>query len=382
MTARYAWAIDTALVMGVFLYNLPIVFALAPNPSTFPLPGLLVSIGLCFPYLWRRSYPLVSYAVICSACLLQLIVNEGILGANVMVLFTVFNIATRYKLPVSSLAAMLASACLLVAFAPAIIDYGVQFGVQSSLILVTIAAWLIGVSLRVWRSYIASLKERTLQLEREKEAQARIIAAEERNRIAREIHDVVSHSLSVVVLMTEGAMTRIRDDPNGATEALTTARDTGRTAMTEMRRMVGVLRTSEASSLSPQPGVADVDTLIEASSATGIATSLTTQGDPRDLPAGLDLCVFRIVQEGLTNARKHGGTGLSRVDVCLGYTPNDVLVDVRDDGGGRRASSSEGGHGVVGIRERASLYSGTVEARNLPSGGFALTVRLMIGEDS
>lgn len=379
--AKHMWLADLALVAVVFSYTLPMAFVLSPEPRAFPVSGLLVSVGLCAPYLLRRRHPLWVFLAICAVCLTQSVLDEGILGANVMVLFALYNVATRFGLAISLPAATVAVGCLLVAFAPPLAEYETKFGIGSNLVLVTVAAWLLGAVLRVRRAYIGSLTERARQLEQEKESQARIIAAEERARIAREIHDVVSHSLSVVVLMTDGAIAKVHEDPERAERALVTARDTGREAMAEMRRMVGVLRTSDASPPGPQPGIGQLDALIEASETAGLPVTLTVSGTPVRLPDGLDLCVFRIVQEGLTNARRHGGPGLTEAEVRIAYEEDGLLVEVTDNGEGPGfRNDHESGHGLVGMRERVALYGGEVRTRGRPGGGFVLTARLPSGE--
>lgn len=379
-TANYIRVVDAVIVAGVFLYNLPIVIAFAPGVAW--IPGLLVSVGLCAPYLLRQRYPLRVFLATCAACVAQAGIDGGALGANIMVVLALYNLAARYGVLVSVAGLLIASACYLFAFAPTVAGYGVRFEIRSSLVLVVFLAWLLGAIVRVRRSYVESLREYTRRLQREKENQARIIVSEERARIAREIHDVVSHRLSIVVLMADAAILKVDDDPQLAKEALTTARDTGRVAMTEMRRMVGVLRTTDTSPLGPQPGIDQLPSLVEATEATGVPVSLAVVGAPIHLSEGLDLCVYRIVQEGLTNARKHGGPDLSRIDVRLSHLDDEVIVEILDDGAGRsERDDPDTGHGLVGVRERVALYAGSVDARDRLSGGFALTVRMSTGED-
>ena len=377
-TARHARTVDAVIVVGVFLYNLPMAIIFAPGAGW--LPGLLVSIGLCVPYLFRGRFPLWVFLATSAACMTQVAVGEGALGANIMVVLALYNFATRYVVFVSVAGLLIASACYLVAFAPTVAGH-VNFEIRSSLVFVLFLAWLIGVVVRVRRSYIESLREYARRLRQEKDNQARIIASEERARIAREIHDIVSHRLSIVVLMTDAAISKIDADPQLAQESLATARDTGRVAMTEMRRMVGVLRTTDTSPLDPQPGVDQLPSLIEATEATGVRVSFTVLGAPIEFSEGLDLCVYRIVQEGLTNARKHGGADLSWIEVRVSYSRDEVTVEVLDDGaGGAGQDRHDTGHGLVGVRERAALYGGSVEACDRPSGGFALTARMPIGD--
>jgi signal transduction histidine kinase len=232
---------------------------------------------------------------------------------------------------------------------------------------------------------VDGLKERARQLEREKESQARIVAAEERARIAREIHDIVSHSLSVVVVMAEGASLKMRTEPERAEKAMLTVRDTGRNALTEMRRMLDVLRDGEPESHKPQPGIAQLGPLIEGSRASGLPVEMTLQGEPVEVTAGVDLVVYRVVQEALTNARKHAGPLLSKVAVQLRYEDDSLEVQITDDGQGPSAhpgSEPGGGHGLVGMCERVAAYGGKLRTDPRPGGGFEVVATLPIGAEN
>ena len=212
----------------------------------------------------------------------------------------------------------------------------------------------------------------------------RIAAADERTRIAREIHDIVSHSLSVVVLMADGAAERVQDQPERAREAMLTVRDTGREAIGDMRRMLGVLRTDEPGSHAPQPGVADIQGLVEAARAAGTSVELSIDGDPDRLGRGLQLTAYRIVQEALTNVRRHAGAG-ARAAVVVDAGPDDLVVRVVDDGHAQR-TGLEGphhpGHGLVGMRERVAMHGGTIDVGPRAPHGFAIEARLPRGDEA
>jgi signal transduction histidine kinase len=197
---------------------------------------------------------------------------------------------------------------------------------------------------------------------------------EERTRIARELHDIVAHSMSVMVVQAGAAEQVVDDDPERAREALRQIRSTGTGALAEMRRMVGVLRDpDEAGLLAPQPGLAGLEALVEDARGAGLPISLSVSGEPRELPAGLDLAAYRIVQEALTNVRRHARSATT-VTVELNFGEDDLSIDVTDDG--RGAVSTEGGHGLIGMRERAQLYGGRLRAVAQPDRGFHVTAHL------
>ena len=211
------------------------------------------------------------------------------------------------------------------------------------------------------------------ELEHEK-ARAAAAIAEERARIARELHDVVAHAISVMVLQARGGRRVIESDPADAQDAFATIERTGQQALDEMRRMLGVLRSSdEALVLAPQPSLKELGTLVEQVRAAGLPVQVAIEGEPRELPPGVDLSAFRIVQEALTNALNHAGPAQARV--TLSYGADDLELVIEDDGPGN-GDGSGSGYGLVGMRERVSVYGGELQAGRQPGGGFALRVRL------
>jgi signal transduction histidine kinase len=242
-------------------------------------------------------------------------------------------------------------------------------------------AWILGDNVRTRRKYVAELEDKAVRLEAEREAQAQRAAVEERTRIARELHDVVAHSVSVMTVQA-GAARRLLDrskaDPQ-AREAMATVETTGREALAELRRVVGVLRADDESpGLDPQPGVADLPALVARAQEAGLAVDLTIEGEPRALPSGVDLSAYRIAQEALTNAFKHAGPAHADVRVC--YGADALEVQVVDDGRGAAADPSPvgGGHGLVGMRERVALFDGELVAGPRPGGGYEVKARLPI----
>jgi signal transduction histidine kinase len=237
-------------------------------------------------------------------------------------------------------------------------------------------AWLVGFAYHERNRRTAELTARAERAERERETEARAAAAEERARIAREMHDVVAHSLSVMVVQAGAAEAMLDADPERARRPLAAVQQTGRSALTELRRMLGVLRemADEGPGLAPQPGLSALDELARQVREAGLPVNVRVEGEPRPLPPGIDLSAYRIVQEGLTNALKHAGPATA--EVVVRYGPRELELVVRDDGRGRGPSANGGGHGLLGMRERVALYGGDLTAGPRPEGGFALAARL------
>jgi signal transduction histidine kinase len=240
-------------------------------------------------------------------------------------------------------------------------------------------SWLAGFALRGQAEQADAAEARAAQAERERGAAARLAVAEERARIARELHDVVAHSVSVMVLQVGAVRHKLPAALEEDKEALGRVERTGRAALTEMRRLLGAMRSeADGLALAPQPGVDALDSLLEEVGRAGLPVELHVDGQRVPLPRAIDLSAYRIVQEGLTNALKHAGA--SRADVMLGYAPEELRIEVRDDG--RGSSTSDGrGHGLVGVRERVKIYGGDMTAEDVPEGGFVLRARLPIREN-
>jgi signal transduction histidine kinase len=220
-------------------------------------------------------------------------------------------------------------------------------------------------------------RDRAARAEREREERARSAVAEERARIARELHDVVGHSVSVMTVQASGVRRLLRPDQDREREALLIVERTGREALAEMRRMVGVLRRpEEAPALAPQPSLDHLGRLVEQAREAGLPVELSIEGDAIQLPAGVDLTAYRLVQEGLTNVVKHAQA--TRAEVLVNYGESYLEVTVTDNGSG--VGNGDGsGHGLVGIRERVSVYGGELDAGPQPGGGYRLRAKLPLG---
>jgi signal transduction histidine kinase len=252
---------------------------------------------------------------------------------------------------------------------PELIFIPVDFGIS----------WAAGFALRERAEKAEAAEIRATQAEREREAAARIAVAEERARIARELHDIVAHAVSVMVLQVGAVRHKLPEAQADDREALRSVERAGRTALAEMRRLLGAMRRDgDDAELLPQPGLDGLDSLLEEIGRAGLPVELHVDGEPFPLPRGIDLSAYRIVQEGLTNTLKHARA--TDADVTVRYRPDELEIEVRDNGEG--TSTSDGlGHGLVGVRERVRLYGGEMTAGTATGGGYVLSTRLPLARD-
>jgi signal transduction histidine kinase len=240
--------------------------------------------------------------------------------------------------------------------------------------LVFAVAWLVGRELRRRRGQLTLLRERAAQLEREREERARTAVAEERGRIARELHDIVAHSVSVMVVQAQ-AGPRLLHDAEQAGGVFRSIEASGREALVELRRLLGILRRGdEQLSIGPQPGLGSLRSLVEQVREAGLPVEVRIEGERAPLPPGIDLAAYRIVQEALTNTLKHAGQ--AQASIIVRYAPAALELEISDNGAGTAAGANGSGHGLIGMRERAALYGGALEAGARNSGGYAVRARL------
>jgi signal transduction histidine kinase len=253
-----------------------------------------------------------------------------------------------------------------------------NFGKAAGTAIVLLAAWAAGRAVRAGRAYAEGLREQAERRAEAKVDQARRAVAEERLRIARELHDVVAHSMSVVAVQAGVGGWVIDSNPQEAAKALAAIETTSRATLREMRQLLGMLRDGTPDEMLSAPGLADIPDLAERS---GLRVDLAVRGTPSELPAGMDLAAFRIVQEALTNVVKHAGADHGRVVVT--YSAEAVAIEVTDDGTGTGSARADGagadGHGLIGMRERVALYGGEFSAGPLPGRGYRVSARLPIG---
>jgi signal transduction histidine kinase len=241
-------------------------------------------------------------------------------------------------------------------------------------VMFSLGPWVAGRVIRHRQERERDLEGRAAALEIERDERAREAVAEERTRIARELHDVVAHAISVMVLQARGGRRMLDDEPAATREALDTIERSGEQALTEMRRLLEILREGDdALALAPQPSLRRLDDLVAHLTATGLPVEVTVEGEPRELPPGIDVSAYRIVQEALTNALKHAGP--ARAHVMLRFSDEDLELEIVDDGPGT-GNGGGSGHGLTGIRERVSVYGGELESGRRPEGGYALRARL------
>jgi signal transduction histidine kinase len=241
-------------------------------------------------------------------------------------------------------------------------------------LLLPLGPWLAGLAIRVRRDREELLEQRAAALEREREAQQRAAVVAERSRIARELHDVVAHAISIVVLQARGARRTLADDPAAASAALDAIEETATKALVEMRRVVHVLRDEdEAGDLTPAPSLRQLDAMVDQVREAGVKVDVTIEGEPVDLPAGVDLSAYRIVQEALSNTLRHTGSAAARLVVR--YDPHSLGLEIEDHGGGD-PPVDPGGLGLLGMQERVALLGGSLDAGPTDDGGYRVSARL------
>src|SRR5215471_13305479 len=330
--------------------------------------GIPLSLVASLPLLVRRRYPLPVLAVATAALVVQ-VAAIGLfapLPAGIA-LFTAADQLERRE-------SLLAGAATLVAITPALwanAGWGQVLNVVGRLVPFAIA-WLLGDSFGTRRRYVAALEERADRLEREREAEAARAVAEEQARIARELHDVIAHTLSVIVVQAAAARDVFATRPERAREALDAIERSGRVALEELRRLVGSVRGEEAASFAPPPRLADLDRLLGELRKSGLEVSVSIDGPPAPLPQAVDLSAYRVVQEALTNTLKHAQA--SQAEVALRWEEHTLEVEIHDDGVGS-ASANGIGHGIVGMQERLALLGGTLAAGPATEGGFTVLAR-------
>ena len=334
----------------------------------------------------RRLRPLTALAVALTgeAILVFLGLAADPMITVAIVLYMVAQVTTM-RTATGALITVGLALTVLVLVTPAVVPAGTpgsgrmdqNIGHAAGALTVALAAWAAGRAVRAGRAYAAGLREQAERRARAIADQARRAVAEERLQIARELHDVVAHSMSVVAVQAGVGRYVIGQDPAEAASALAAIETTSRAALREMRQLLGILRDGAPGEMLAAPGLGDIPDLARQA---GLHVDIAVRGTARQLPAGVDLAAFRIVQEALTNVVKHGGTDRSRVEVT--YSADAVAIEVTDDGAGAAAPDSPGhdgrGHGLIGMRERVALYGGEFSAGPLPGRGYRVTARLPI----
>ena len=387
---------------GTALLALALVPTAIPIDSSFP-GSRWWALALVLPLAWRRTHPGASAATVYSVALAHLFLGPLlIMPVDLVVLLALYSVTVHgprwaYR---TAIGGALLGGLVLGAVLTADVrgrGLGLETGVFSAVAvaLLAVAAFAFGLVRRSRREVIGSLVDRAQRLEVEGQQQAQIAAAAERTRIAREMHDIVAHSLSVIIAQADGGRYAAEAEPAAAVRSLTTIGETGRAALTDMRRLLGVLRPPEQGSaettdadtgagpsgtpgpvdLVPQPAVADIERLVDQVRDSGMEVSVVRIGTARPLPPGTGLTVYRICQESLTNVLKHGGPGV-HASVLLQWAPRALVLEVTDDGRGAASTPDGGGHGQLGMRERAVMLGGTLTLGPRPGGGYRVRAEI------
>jgi signal transduction histidine kinase len=338
---------------------------------------VLLVVAIMVPFFFRRRFPFGTIAAIPIVVSIAAWLDGRLVPDNVAIFFTGAAVSFLAALRPSWRQAVAGFA--LVVGANVVIDHFDPKGSFGNIVFSSVVfgvVWIVGFALGQKFAEADKAREAALRAEHEREDRARAAVAEERARIARELHDVVGHSVSVMTVQASGVRRLLRPDQERERDALLIVERTGREALAEMRRMVGVLRRpEEAPALAPQPSLEGVDRLVDQAREAGLPVDLRVEGEAVELPAGVDLTAYRLVQEGLTNALKHANA--SRAEVLVRYGETAIEVTVSDDGRGV-GNGDGGGHGLVGMRERVSVYGGELDAGPQPGGGYRLRAKLPV----
>jgi signal transduction histidine kinase len=340
--------------------------------------SVVLGVLLIAPLVWRRRHPFAVFGVVCVVAATQWLLGRVLVAdlALLVALYTVAAHCDRRK-------ALSAAAVIEVGVLLAVIRWAPPQGVLTGFVFLSgmaTAAFVLGVNIRTRRAYLESLEDRALRAEHERDQQAQLAAASERARIAREMHDVVAHNLSVMIALADGAAFAARSNSAETEAAARHVAQTGRQALTEMHRLLGVLRNGEDSPRAPQPGIDQIDDLVAQVRTAGLPTSFTMTGRPFPLPSTAQLAVYRLIQEALTNVLKHADSP-TEAKVTLHYDDPVVTLGVIDDGRGdsARHNPGSGGHGLSGMRERAAVFNGSVEAGPRQTRGWQVRATLDSG---
>ncbi len=377
MTRLYIWLQRHPTHVDGVVAGLLVLFGLLMAAHEDSLWWSIAPVLIGAPIVVRRKYPTGVFWTVIVIGAFQVLTPAYVRPSDLAVPVALYSLAAYHprKHSLTGLGVCLIGAAVAIArihpsgshASASIALWGFAYCVLASPMVI---AWVAGDSMQYRRSYYVELEEKAQRLERERDQQAQIAAATERARIARELHDVVAHNVSVMVVQAEGAAYAMDSAPENTRKALGAIADTGRSALVEMRRLLGVLRTQDGvAERAPQPGIDQLEDLLEQLRTTGVTVEFRVEGVPVELPQGVALAAYRIVQESLTNARKHGGP---EVSACVGmhYNERDLRLRVQDDGRGASAPTDGQGNGLAGMRERVAMFGGELTAGPLLEGGF------------
>jgi signal transduction histidine kinase len=385
LRATNPWVIDSLLATAFLVSLLVAHLGATDNVVKHHDPNLasvLLTIGVAVPYYFRRYAPL-PVLLISEVCVVALAVGDYQTGpAPALLLVGLYTVAAWCDVRDRAIGAgAIVIGLTVVAVDVAVVGIPGLSGLGVALnFAIFAAAYLFGSTMRNRRLYNEQLEARASALERERNEGTRRALAEERLRIAQELHDVVAHSMGVIAVQA-GVGTHVVDsEPGQAKKALEAISQTSRSTLVEIRRMLGVLREDQGASYLPAPGLADLHRLVRDVASAGLHAEVRVEGTTTELPLGVDFTAYRIVQEALTNVLKHAGRATATV--IIGYEGTAVRLEILDDGRGVNGRATPGGHGLVGMRERVGMYGGSFEAGPRTGGGFRVAVRLPYGEST
>jgi signal transduction histidine kinase len=373
-------ALLALFLAGTALYEIwvgPLFDDGIPGPQLANAALLLL---ITVPLVWRRRAPTLVFALVLTAVGLQVGLIDEVHSEQppmqdwIALLVVFYSLGAHAERRRAIAAAVLGGVLVVGGDLVALFTRGARIEDTVPGWFMLAAAYGVGFALRGQRVQSALLARRADRLEREREQKARLAVAEERVRIGRELHDIVAHAVSVIVVQAQAAQRVLDGEQSSAREALDSIETTGRQALVEMRRLLGILRTEDdALALAPRPSLAHLDDLATHLREAGLPVELHVEGEPKPLPPGVDLSAYRIVQEALTNALQHAGPASARVVVR--YRAGEIELEITDDGRGS-ANSRDGGHGLIGMRERAALVGGDVESGTSSGRGYTVRARL------
>ena len=340
--------------------------------------AVLLALASTVPVAWRSQWPIAAAVIVSAAnggCMIAAAPHQAAFQPFVALVLVAYSLGSN----TTGRAVVLAPAASL-AFLAGLGGIAISRGQDSGNVVPStvwlVATWFVGRLMRRWRRRAAELEDLTHRLDAQRELQAQAAVAVERARIARELHDVIAHNVSMMVVQAGAAARVLEGNQQDVRTALDAIEGTGRQTVDEMRRLIGVVRSDDGLALSPQPTLRDLERLIANVRDAGLPVELRVEGSPVPLPPGIDLSAYRIVQEALTNALKHAGR--AHATVVVRYERGAVEVEVTDDGEGPGTDTGTG-HGLVGMRERVALWGGELEAGRRAGGGFEIRARLPVG---
>jgi signal transduction histidine kinase len=375
--SRFRWVFDASVFLVALISAMPSLFHEDSSPPAMAFPAVFL---VLLPLIVRRIYPVPVFAWMLVTAIAASVWLDAVVGGFGLLIAMYTVAAMRPRQTALTAAGFLELAAVVEA---------INLGGDGWWYTWIFATGLVGAALGLGlytgtrRAYLAELRERAIRMEYERDQQGALAAAAERGRISREMHDIVAHHLSVMIALSDGAIAATAASPERGIEVMRTVSATGRRALADTRRLLGVLRETEGDNdetLQPQPDLAELDGLIAQVRAAGLATSFEVHGSVPDVPAGIQLTVYRLVQEALTNTLKHGGQH-AHASVRLHYSSGELHVTVDDDGAGAAAPVAVGvGSGLRGMQERVNAYGGDVDSGPRESGGWRVSARLRLDE--